>query len=150
MCLLLRHLELVMGGGGDGSVQSLSCVWLFATAWTIACQVSLSSTISWRLLRLMSIESVMPLNHLILCHPLFLLSQYFPVLGSFLMSQLFALGGQSIGVSASTSVLPMNIEDWFPLGSPGSPRDSQESSPAPQFKSISLIYGSTLTSVYDY
>ena len=66
--------------------------------------------------------------------------QSFPVSGSFLMSQLFASGGQSTGVSASTSVLPMNTQDWSPLewtgGSPCSPRDSQESFPSPQFKSI--------------
>ena len=63
----------------------------------------------------------------------------FPVSGSFQMSQFFTSGGQSIGVSASASVLPMIIQDWFPLGlawSPCSPRDSQESSPTPQFKSI--------------
>ena len=74
--------------------------------------------------------------------------------GSFPMSQLFASGGQSIGVSTSTSVLPRNIQDWFPLGwtgwSPCSPRDSQESSPKPQFKSINssalnLLYGPTHT-----
>ena len=67
--------------------------------------------------------------------------QSFSASGSFQMSQLFAWGGQRIGVSASTSVLPMNTQDWFPLGwtgwSPCSPRDSQESSPTPQFKSIS-------------
>ena len=77
----------------------------------------------------------------------------------FQMSQLFASGGQSIGVSASAAVLPMNIQDWFPLGwlvgSPCSPRDSQESSPTPQFKSInssafSLLYSLTLTSIHDY
>ena len=66
--------------------------------------------------------------------------QSFPASGSFQMSQLFTSGGQSIGVSASTSVFPMNIQDWFPLdglvGSPCSPRDSQESSPTPQLKSI--------------
>ena len=66
--------------------------------------------------------------------------QSFPASGSFPMSQFFAAGGQSIGVSASASVLPMNIHDWFPLdglvGSPCSPRNSQESSPTPQFKSI--------------
>jgi len=58
--------------------------------------------------------------------------QSFPISGSFQMSQLFTSGGQNIGVSASTSVLPMNTQDWFPC----SPRDSQESSPTPQFKSI--------------
>ena len=67
--------------------------------------------------------------------------QSFPASGSFWMSQFFILGGQSTGVSASASVLPMNIQDWFPLGglvgSPCSPRDSWESSPTPQFKSIS-------------
>ena len=60
--------------------------------------------------------SVMPFNHLILCHPLLLLSSIFPSIRSFQMSQLFASGGQSIGVSASTSVLPMNTQDWSPLG----------------------------------
>ena len=68
------------------------------------------------LLKLMSIESVMPSNPLILCHPLLLLSQSFPASVSFPMSQLFASGGQSTGASASASVLPMNIQDWFPLG----------------------------------
>ena len=81
-----------------------------------------------------------------------------PASGSFPMSQLFALGGQSIGVSASASVLPMNIQDWFPLGWTGcipcSPKDSQESSPTPQFKISSLVlsfvYNPTLTSIHDY
>ena len=65
--------------------------------------------------------------------------QSFPASGSFPMSQFFASGGQRIGVSTSASVLPMNIQDWFPLrlaGSPCSPRDSQECSSTPQFKSI--------------
>ena len=61
-------------------------------------------------------KSVMPSTHLILCPPLLLLPSNFPSIGSFQMSQLFASGGQSIGVSASASVLPMNIQDWFPLG----------------------------------
>ena len=85
--------------------------------------------------------------------------QSFPAPGSFLMSQFFTPGGQRIGASASSSVLPMNIQDWFPLGLTGLisllPRDSQESSTAPQFKSInylllSLLYGPTLTSIHDY
>ena len=88
------------------SVQSLSCVQLFATPWTAARQASLSIANSQSLLRLMSIESVMPSNHLILCHTLLLCLQSFSASGSFQMSQLFAWGGQSIGVSASTSVLP--------------------------------------------
>ena len=72
---------------------------------------SLSINNSQSLLKLKSIKSVMPSNHLILFHPLLLLLQSFPTSGSFQMSQLFTLGGQSVGVSASTSVLPMNIQD---------------------------------------
>ena len=98
------------------SVQSRSHVWLFATPWTAARQASLSITNSWSFLKLMSIESVMPSNHLILCRPLLLLPSIFPSIRVFSMSQFFASGGQSIGVSASTSVLPMNTQDWSPLG----------------------------------
>ena len=71
-------------------------------------------TNSWSLLKLMFIESVRPSNHLILCHPFSFCLQSFPVSGSFPMNQFFTSGGQSIGVSAS--VLPMNIQDWSPLG----------------------------------
>ena len=98
------------------SVQSLSCVWLFVTQWTAARQACLSITNSWSLLKLMSIESMMPSNHLILCFPFSSCLQSFPASGSFPMSQLFAWGGQSIGVSASASVLPMNTQDLSPLG----------------------------------
>ena len=85
--------------------------------------------------------------------------QSFPASGSFPMSQFFVSGGQSIGVSASPSVLPMNIQGWFPLGRTGviscSPRDSQESSPKPQFKSINslvlrFLYSPTVISIHDY
>ena len=96
------------------SVQLLSRVWLFATP--SARQASLSNTNSWSLLKLMSFSWW--------CHPtnsssVILFSscpQSFPASRSFQMSQLFALGGQNIGVSASTSVLPMNTQDWSPLG----------------------------------
>ena len=98
------------------SVQSLSCARLFVTPWTTASQSSLPIINSWSLLKLMFIESVMPSNHLTLCRPLLLCLQSFPTSGSFPVSQLFASGGQSIGVSASALVLPMNIQDWFPLG----------------------------------
>ena len=82
----------------------------------------------------------------------------FPTSGSFQMSHLFASGGQSIEVSASASVLPMNIQDWltdWQPGSPWSPKDSQESSPTPQLKSInssalSFLYSPTLISIHDY
>ena len=99
------------------SVQLLSLIWLFATPWTTTCQASLSITISWSLLKLMSVESMIWSNHLILCPPRLLLP--FPASGSFPVSQFFASGGQRIGISASASVLPVNIQDWFPLGFTG-------------------------------
>ena len=79
-------------------------------------QASLSITNSWSLPTLMSIVLVMPSNHLILCHPLLLLPLIFPTIRVFSKSQFFTSGGQSIGVSASASVLPINIQDSFPLG----------------------------------
>ena len=100
------------------SVQ-FSHVQLFVTPWTAARQVSLSITKSWSLLKLMSIESVMPSYHLILRHPLLPPPSIFPASGSFPVNQFFTSGGWSIGVSASTSVLPMNIQNWFPLGLAG-------------------------------
>ena len=84
------------------------------TPWTAACQASLSITSSQRLLWFMSVELVMTSNHLIFCYCLLLLSSLSS--GSFPISQFFPSGGQSIGVSASVSVLPMNIQNWFPLG----------------------------------
>ena len=83
-----------------------------------ASQVSLSITNSRNLIKFMSINSVMPSNHLILCHPL-LLPSIFAASGSCQMSQFFISDGQSIGASASASVFPMNIWDWFPLGLKG-------------------------------
>ena len=93
------------------SVLLLSHVQLFATPWTAACQTSLSISNSRSLLKLMSIESVMPSNHLILCCPLFLPPSVFPASGAFPVSPFFPPGGQSIAVSASASVLPINIQD---------------------------------------
>ena len=137
------------------SFLSLSCVWLFETPSTAslssptprACSNSGSS--SWW------------------CHPTISSSvvsfssclQSLPASGSFPMSQFFASGGLSIGVLASDQSFPMNIQDWFPsgwlVGSPCSPRDFEESSPTPQFKSInssvlSFLYSPTLTSIHDY
>ena len=100
------------------TVQSLSHVQLFVNPWTTERQGSLSITNSWSLTKLMS---VMPSNHLILCRPLLLCPQSFPASGSFQMSQLFTSSDQSIGVSASASVLPMNPGlisfrmDWLDL-----------------------------------
>ena len=98
------------------SVQSLSPVWLFVTPWTAACQASLSITNSLSLLKLMSTMSVMPSNHLILYCPLLLLPSIFPSIRVFSNESALSSGGQSTGVSASTSVLPMNSQDWSPLG----------------------------------
>ena len=97
-------------------VQLLSCVQHFVTPWTAAHQASLSFTVSQSLLRLMSFELVMPSNHLILCCSLLPCLHSFPVSGSFPVSQFLASGGQSFGASASSSVLPVNIQGWFPLG----------------------------------
>ena len=93
------------------SSKSLSCVWLFVTPWTAVLQASLSITNSQSLLKL--IESVMPSNNHILYHPLLLVPSIIPRVFS---NEFFALGGQNIVVSASASVLPMDIQDWFPLG----------------------------------
>ena len=123
--------------------------------WSHECQTSLSFTNSQSLPKLMSIKLVMPSNHLILCHPLLLLPSIFPSIQVFsnAKSQLFASGE----VSASTSVLPMNTQGWSDglVGSPCSPRDSQESSPTTQFKSnnssvLSFLYSPTLTSIHDH
>ena len=137
-------------------VQSLTCVQLLATSWTAAHQASLSFIISLSLLKLMSIESVISSSHLILCHPFLLCPQSWPASGSFPKNWLFPSGDQSTGASASASVLPMNIQgwvsfriDWFNLLA------VQESSPAPQFESISCsarssLYAPLLTSVHDH
>ena len=139
-------------------VQLLSHVWLFAIPWTAARQAPLSSTastlcsnscpLSWWYNLAISSSATRFSSSL----------QSFPASGSFSMSWLFTSGGQSIGASAIASVLPMNIQDWFPfrltvLTSLQS-RDSQKSSLAPESKSInslalSLLYGPTVTSVQD-
>ena len=106
---------LLLGCHYISSVQSLSRVWLFATPWTAAHQASLFITNSHSLLKLMSIGSVMPSNHFILYRPLLLLPSILPSIRVFSNESVLRIGGQSIGVSASASVLPMNIQDWFPL-----------------------------------
>ena len=141
------------------SVQLLRHVWLFVAPWAAARQASLSNTKTWSLPKLISIESVMPSGRLNLCHPISSCPQSFPASGSFQMSQFFTSGSQSIGASASTSVLPMNTQDWFPLGWIGwislQSKGLIESSPTPQFKSInysvlSPLYSPTLTSIHDH
>ena len=97
-------------------VQSLSHVQLFAFSWTTARQASLSIINSQSPPKTISTELVMQFDYLILCCPLLLLPSIFPSIRVFSMSQLFASGGQSFGVSASTSVLPMNTKDCSTLG----------------------------------
>ena len=101
------------------SVQLLSCVWLFGTPWTAVHQVSLSFTISWGLLKLMSIELVMSSKLLTLCVPLLLLLSIFLSIRVFSNESFFAADGQSIGASASASVFLMNTQDSFLLGLTG-------------------------------
>ena len=97
-----------------GSVQLLSHIRLFVTPWTVAHQASLSITNSWSLLKLMSMASVMPSNHLILWHPLLLLlPSIFPSIRVF-------TNGSVLHIRWPTaSVLPMSNQDWFPLGLTG-------------------------------
>ena len=101
------------------SVQSLSCVQLFVTPRTAALQASLSLTISQRLPKFMSIESVMPSNHLILCFPLLILPSIFPNSSVFSKESTLSNRWPKIRASASASVLPINIQVWFPLGLTG-------------------------------
>ena len=134
-------------------VQSLSRVQLFVTPWTAAGQVSLSF-ISQSLLKLTSTESAMPSNHLVLCRPL-LLPSIFPSIWVFSNQSVLCIRSKSIGASASASVLPMNIQDWFPLDLISlQSRGSQESSLTSQFKSmnsaLSFPYIPTFTSIHDY
>ena len=130
------------------------------TPWTVAGQASLSITNYWRLFKLMSIELVMLSNHLILCHPLLLLTSIFTSIRVFSNETVLHIRWPMYRIlPASASIIPMNIQTDFLedglVGSPCSPRDSQESSPTPQFKSIkssvlSFLYGPTLTSIHDH
>ena len=97
------------------SISSVQSLRLFVTPWIAACQASLSITNSRSSLKLTSIELVMPSSRLILCHPLLLPSPVPPRIRVFSMSQLFAWAGQSIGVSALASALPMNTQNWSSL-----------------------------------
>ena len=114
-------------------VLSLGHVRLFATPWTAAPQASLSITNCWSLHKPMFIESVMPSNHLILCRPLLLLPSFFPSIRVFSSGSLFISGGQNVGASAL--VLPVNIQDWFPLG--------MASLISLQFEELSRVFSST-------
>ena len=141
------------------SVQSLSCVWLFATPWTALARPPCPSPTPG------AYPNSCPLSWW--CHPAISSSvvpfsscpQSFPASGSFQMSQLFASGGQSTGVSASTSVLPMNTQDWSPLGWTGwislqskglSRVFSNTTVQKHQFFALRFLHSPTLTSIHDH
>ena len=143
----------------NSSVQFFSHVRLSVTPWTAAHQASLSITNPWTLLKLMSIESVMPSSHLSSVILLSSCLQSFPASGSFLMSWPFASGGQSMELKLQHPsfqwIFRIDFLQNCLVWSPCSPRDSQESSPTSQFKSInssalSFLYSPTLTSIHDY
>ena len=123
------------------SVQSLSNVLLFATSWIAARQASLSITNFRSSLRLTSIESVMPSSHLILCGPLLLLPQSLPASKFFPMSQLFAWGGQSTGVSALASFLPKKSQGWSP---------ERTGWISLQFKELSTVFSNTTVQKHQF
>ena len=121
-------------------------------SWTAACQASLSFTISRSLLKLMFIESVMPSNHLIFCHPLFLLPSIFPSIRVFWWPKCWTFSFSASVLWEYSGLISFRI-DWFDFLACS--RDSRESSPAPQFESISssalsFLYCPALASVHDY
>ena len=165
----LKATKIESISGLPSSVHSLSHVRLFVTPWFAAHQASLSITNSQSLLKLMSIESVMPSNHLILCHPLFLPPSIFPSIRVFSNDTVLCIRWPKYW-SFSFSISPfseysglISWMDWLDLLADPTARrswicrreDSQESSPTPQFKNInssalSFLYSPALTSIHDY
>ena len=159
--ILLWNVNIYIRGDKFLQMLLFSC-WVLSdsvTPWTAAWQASLSFTISWSFLQLMSIESVMPSNHLIFCHPLLLLTSIFPSIKVFsnelaLCIKWIKYWSFSYIISPSneySGLISFRIDWLFSF----CPRDSQESSLTPQFKSInssalSFLYSPTLTFVYDY
>ena len=151
MIIRLLHHKLI--------VRLLSRVWLFATSWIAAYQASLSFTISQSSIKLMSIESMMPSNHLILCHPLFLLPSVFRGIRVFSRESALHIRWSKYWSFSLTIILPMNIQGWFPLGLTGlisflskglSRVFSNTTIQKHQFLVLSLLYSPTLTSIHDY
>ena len=147
--LILLYLAVVQ----FSSVQLLSHVRLFATSWSIARQASLSITNCWSLPKSMSIESVMPSNHLILCCPLLLLPSIFPSIRVFSNDSALCIRWPKYW-SFSFSIIPSKEHPGL-VGSPCSPRDSQEFSPTPHFKNnnssvLSFLHSPTFTFIHDH
>ena len=167
-CILFKKLKVNMSHDSyvqfssvqfSSVAQSLSHVWLFATPWTAARQASLCITNSRSSLKLMSVKSVMPFLHLILCLPLLLLPSISPSIRVFSNESSLCMSWPkywSFSFSSSPSsehpgLISFRRTGWIPC----SPRDSQESSPTPQFKSInssvlSFLHSPTLTSIHDH
>ena len=154
-----REAQKYRSGSVSQSVQSLNCIRLLVTPWTAAHQASLSTTNSWSLPKLMSIELVIPSNHLILCHPLLLLPSIFPSIRVFSKESVLCIRWWKYW-SFSFSISPSNEHpglisfrmDWMDLLAV---RGTLKSSPTPQFKSIdssalSFVYSPTLTSIHDH
>ena len=141
------------------SVQSLIHVQLFVTPWTAARQASLSTTNSQSLPKPMSIDSMMPSNHLIFCRPLLLLPSIFPSIRVFSNETALHIRWPKYWSFSFNISFSNEHQDWSPLGWTGwislQPRDSQESSQMSQFKSInslvlSFLYSPTVTSIHDH
>ena len=157
MCQLGLAIVIIFLFFLSGSVQ-FSCVLLFATSWTAACQASLSITNSWSLLKLMSIEWVMPFNHLILYHPFLFLPSIFISIRVFFNETVICIRWpKDWSFSFSTSI-QMNNQEWFPLGltgliylqSKGLSSLLQNQVQKHQFFITSYLYGPALTSIHDY
>ena len=140
-------------------VQSLSSVQNFATPWSASHQIPCQSPTPRAYSNSCPSSHWCHSNHPMLCRPLLLMPSFCSASGSFLVSQFFTWGSQSMGVSASASVLPMNIQDWFPLGQTGwislqskelSRVFSNTTVQKHQFFSTQLFYNPNLTSIHDY
>ena len=154
-----KEVVVHIHNGIFSSVQSLSRVRLFATPWIAAHQASLSITNSQSSPRLASIESVMPSSHLILCRPLLLLPSIPPSIRVFSNESTLRMRWPKYWISALASVLPMNTQDWSPLGWTGwlslqskglSRVFSNTTIQKHKFVSAQPLYGPTLTSIHDY
>ena len=142
------------------SIQLLSRVWLFVTPWTAAHQASLSITNTWSLLKLMSIKSVMPSSHLILCCPLLLLPSIFPSIRVFSNESTLRIRWPKYWSFSFSINLPMNVQDWFPLGLTGlislqiqgtlKNLLQHHSLKASNSLALSFLYSPNLTSIHDH
>ena len=158
-CLEIQSRTKAFSVSAYSSVQLLSRIQLFVTWWTAACQASLSITNSWSLLKLMSIESVMPSNHLNLCHPLLLLPSIFPSIRVFSSESVLCIRWPvywnfsfSINPSNEHSGLISFRMDWLDLLAVQGTLKSllQHHSTRESILRLSFLYSPTLTSIHDH